>query len=163
MDILEEVQWRAVKLIKGLEHLTCDERLRELQLFGLKRRRLGGVLSVCINIWWKRVKKPVRLFSVVYSDNGHKLKYKIFHLHGIKTSLLGGWSNTATGYLERFWSLVSFEVLKTQLDVVLSNLLWLTLIWSGVGLTGDLWRCLPTSTIVWFCDMYRLMNPGKSL
>lgn len=46
-----------MRFIKGLEHLAWKERLRELQLFTFKKRMLGGVLSVCTNIWWKKVNK----------------------------------------------------------------------------------------------------------
>jgi len=85
VDLLERVQRRATKMIRGLEHLCYEERLRELGLLSLEKRRIQGDLIAAFQYSKGAYKKDGdRLFiRVCYNKtrgNGLKLKEGRFRL-----------------------------------------------------------------------------------
>ena len=66
-------------MIRGLEHLSCEERLRELGLFSMEKRRLQGDLIVAFQYLKGAYRKDGdNLFNKACCDrtrsNGFKLK-----------------------------------------------------------------------------------------
>ena len=148
-----------------LEHLSYEERLRELGLFSLKRRLRGDLLNAYKYLKGGCQKDGSRLFIVSPSDrtrgNRHKQKPKMFHLNMRKNFLLSGWWSTGTGCLGRLWSFLLWRYSKpawTRSRAALSG--W-TCFCRGAGL-GDPQRSLLTATILWLLPLDTLQEHNRA-
>ncbi|KFP10422.1 hypothetical protein Z169_00919, partial [Egretta garzetta] len=128
MEVLERVQRRATKMIQGLEHLSYEDRLKELGLFSLEKRRLQGDLVMAFQYLKGAYRKDgENLFSRASCDrttgNGFKLKQGRFRLDIRKKfftmSVIKDWNRLPREVAEA----PSLETFKVRLDGALSNLI----------------------------------------
>lgn len=126
IDLLGKVLRRATKTCRELEHLFCGNRLRELGLFTLERKRFWSDLTVAsqyLKVAYSKVRVGLLKRAGNYStrQNGFKLREDRFKLD-IRIKFF-------SVALERHWKrllreagdVLCLEVSKARLDAALSN------------------------------------------
>ncbi|GAB0203097.1 hypothetical protein GRJ2_002775300 [Grus japonensis] len=126
MELLEQVQRRTTKMIRGLEHLSYEDRLRQLGLFSLKKKRLWGNLRAAFQYLKGASRKAgeglfIRECSGRTRGNGFKRKEGSFTLDMRKkffpVRAVRHWNRLPREAVD----VPSLEMFKARLDGALGN------------------------------------------
>jgi len=137
-DLLERER-SAMKMIKGLECLPKKERLSNLGLFSLEKRRLrGDLISVYKYLRCGRQRDKARLFWEMHGNwavgNDHKVKHRMFYKNVLKNFFTVRVMEHGNRLPREVVDSPSLAMFKTHLDAYLSNLVYGTCFGRRVGL-----------------------------
>lgn len=152
------VQWRAIDMVRGLDHMKYKKRLRKMSLFSLRKRRFQTDLFCCLQLLsvseMYRGKKEPDSSRYVLSGRGRWPKLEHGRIWICKQTVL---LHVGSKMYMQFFQRGCRE--SIPVDIQNSTVQgpeqsqWLILLWVG-GWSRDLKRSLPTQIILWFCDQH---------
>lgn len=147
------VKCRATKINKEQEHFSCEERLGELRLFTLQKRRFRwDLINVYKQLKSRNEEEGDRLFSVVLCDRTRGNEHKLRHMNPMWAQ-----GSTSVRIVKHWLDRLLREAVESSFDEILKLILetylrWVCLSWGFAS--GELRMSLPKFTILWFCNLF---------